>query len=774
LEDRVSRFRLREVRRIGYSLFFIFVASIVFMAGSNYFFREEVERAIYVSIFEQNKKRLKDVVDTTILSFSQREQQLRTDMRKKIREEVLNAYRVANSIYRVCKIFHFSDQKVKRIICDVLRNYKFFDGKGYIFIDSVRGFMVLNPAFPEIEGKNLWNLKDIKGKYVHREFERTVLYSPNNEGFVTYYWYLPGTKKVDRKIAFVKLFKPYNWIIGGGFYLSDFKNYVKKVLKEEGRIYNLFIVDLNEDTVSSPTEKRLLDIVRKLSSKELEAGLFVNDSSGVYYLRLYRKWNWLIGSYVTKEDLFKEVAVLKEDFLSTMKMALFAGSLVVLVIFTSSTLGIWYFTEELKETLGELLKKNRQLTKLSREMILRAYKDRITGLPNKDKFEDDLSRVVVSKVNFALVNIRNFREINELFGMEEGDRILRMFGRFLKRLSKKENKFSRVYRIRADKFGLLVTDMSEEDFISMVKRIIAELEQQEFEIGDIKFRLDVVAGISRNKEQPIIEAEIAEQEAKKRNMDIYVFDMDLEELYKELQKNITIATKLKDAVFHDRIIPVFQPIVNLQTGEVEKYEALMRVIDKDGELLMPGEFLPVARRISIYTKLSKKLIEKALIAAKEKGIKIALNISSEDLDSPSMREWLVEVIKNYDVADKVCFEIVESEAFSELKVLENFYSKVKELGAELAIDDFGSGYSNFEYITIIKPDYIKIDGSLISKMLQSQDVEILVKHIVLFSKELNIKTVAEFVSSEEILKKVKELGVDYGQGFYLGSPTQFS
>jgi diguanylate cyclase (GGDEF)-like protein len=407
-------------------------------------------------------------------------------------------------------------------------------------------------------------------------------------------------------------------------------------------------------------------------------------------------------------------------------------------------------------------------------MILRAYKDRITGLPNKDKFEDDLSGVVVSKVNFALVNIRNFQEINELFGMEEGDRILKMFGRFLKRLSKKENKFSRVYRIRGDKFGLLVTDMSEEDFISMIKRIIAELEQQEFEIGDIKFRLDVVAGISRNKEQPIIEAEIAEQEAKKRNMDIYVFDMDLEELYKELQKNITIATKLKDAVFHDRIIPVFQPIVNLQTGEVEKYEALMRVIDEDGELLMPGEFLPVARRISIYTKLSKKLIEKALIAAKEKGIKIALNISSEDLDSPSMREWLVEVIKNYDVADKVCFEIVESEAFSELKVLENFYSKVKELGAELAIDDFGSGYSNFEYITIIKPDYIKIDGSLISKMLQSQDVEILVKHIVLFSKELNIKTVAEFVSSEEILKKVKELGVDYGQGFYLGSPTQFS
>ena len=316
--------------------------------------------------------------------------------------------------------------------------------------------------------------------------------------------------------------------------------------------------------------------------------------------------------------------------------------------------------------------------------------------------------------------------------------------------------------------------MDDEKFLSLVKRVITNLEHQEFEVGGIKFKLDVIAGISKSKRQPIIEAEIAEHEAKKRKVDVYVFDMDIEELYKELQKNITIATKLKDAISHDRVIPVFQPIVNLQTGEVEKYEVLMRIVDEDGKFIMPGDFLPVAKKISVYHKLSKRLIEKALIAAKEKGIKVALNISSEDLASSAMREWLIEVIRRYGVADKVCFEIVESEAFSDLRILESFYSRVKDLGAELAIDDFGSGYSNYEYITIVKPDYIKIDGSLISKVVHSRDVESLVKHIVLFSKELNIKTVAEFVSSEEILNKVKELGVDYGQGFYLGKPTQLS
>jgi diguanylate cyclase (GGDEF)-like protein len=695
-------------------------------------------------------------------------------MKRKIREEVLNAYKIASSLYQACKVSKCSDRRIKRIIRETLRNYRFFGGKGCIFIDSVKGPVVLNPAFSELEGKNLWNIKDVRGKIIHREFERTVLYSPKNEGFVTYYWYLPGTKKVDEKIAFVKLFKPYNWIIGGGFYLSDFKDYIKKTLKEEGEVYNLFIVDLNEKAHISPQEKRLLELIKELPPKEVESGLFINENSEVYYVRLYRKWNWLIGSYVTKDRLFKEVIVLKEEFLGTMKAALFVGSFAVLVIFTSSTLGIWYFTEELKKTLKELYEKNRQLTRLNREMILRAYKDPVTGLPNRNKFEDDVRRMVASKVNFALINIRNFCEINELFGIKEGDRILKTFGNFLRRLAKRENKFAKVYRIRGDRFGLLVTDVSEGEFISMVKRVIARLEQQDFEVGGIKFKLDVVAGISRNREQLIIEAEIAEQEAKKRNMDIYVFDMDLGELYKELQKNITIATKLKDALSNDGVIPVFQPIVNLKTGEVEEYEALMRVIDDEGNFLMPGEFLHVAKKISIYSKLSKKLIEKALITAKEKGIKVALNISSEDLSSSSMRDWLIDVIKRYGVANKVCFEIVESEVFNDLRILESFYSRVKDIGAELAIDDFGSGYSNYEYITIVKPDYIKIDGSLISKVVQSREVETLVKHIVLFSKELNIKTVAEFISSEEILEKVKELGVDYGQGFYLGKPTQLN
>jgi EAL domain-containing protein (putative c-di-GMP-specific phosphodiesterase class I) len=196
----------------------------------------------------------------------------------------------------------------------------------------------------------------------------------------------------------------------------------------------------------------------------------------------------------------------------------------------------------------------------------------------------------------------------------------------------------------------------------------------------------------------------------------------------------------------------------------------MRIKEKD-KYLSPGEFLSVAKKIGIYRKLSKVLLEEAFKKCSELGIRISVNLSTEDLSSRSTVNWIIEKLQSYKIADKVCFEVVETEAFNDLKVLEDFYFRVKEHGALLAIDDFGSGYSNYEYLATVKPDFVKIDGSLISKIPSSKEVEKLVKHIVMFCKDLEIKTIAEFISSKELYEKVKELGIDYGQGFYLGKPS---
>ncbi|MEO2068804.1 MAG: EAL domain-containing protein [Desulfurobacteriaceae bacterium] len=769
-----------DIRFIGFLVALITLAGVITLFLNNIVFQSELKNTIYRAVIDENKKRLKDTVDSTVINFSKKEKDLENELRKRLRDEILKAYNVAYSLYKQCKKQNCSDKKIKKIIKETLRNYHFLNGKGYIFICGVGGNVILNSAFPHLEGKNLWNLQDKKGKYIQREIERVALFSPNNEGFVTYYWFIPGTNTVDKKVSFVKLFKPYNWIIGGGFYISEFKKYVKEYIKKyEFTSSNMFFIDLNSnENLLDPTFRKILALTKKEGFKSdlLREGIFLNDENKIYYVKLCPNWNWLIGNYATKGELGQEIFNLKECFLGKVKIGIFTTTVIFLIVSFVSGLGVVYLLGRLKQTIDELVKKNRLLLKTKRELSLKVFKDDLTSLLNRRKLQKDIKKLGNSqKLNFALINIRNFKEINELFGLSEGDNILKTFSQHLKKFVKKEYRKGRVYRLRGDKFGVLAGGLNDEKFITLVKKIIKEMEKKEFEVGDIKFKLDVVAGISNNKENLIIEAEIAEQEAKKRKMDIYVFDEELKNIYDELHKNIVIASKLKEALKNDRVVPVFQPIVNLRTGKVEKYEALMRIMNEEGGFIPPGEFLPVAKKISIYQKLSKVMIEKTLKIAKERNIDVAVsvNLSSEDLASVEMRNWLYEKLKEYDVAKNVCFEIVETEAFSSLDVLKEFHSRIKELEAELAIDDFGSGYSNYEYISIVKPDYIKIDGSLISKLLDSKEVEIIVKHIVGFCKELNIKTIAEFISSEELLNKVKELGIDYGQGFYLGKPEPF-
>jgi len=753
--------------KIHFFLALIVIGGIAFSIYSSYFFQKELEKAIYLSVYNEAKKRLKNTTDFILADVQTRDEQLEEDLKNRVREEVLNAYKIAESIYKGCRKAGCSNRKTKELIKSALKKYRFLDGMGYIFIDSVKGPVILNPAFPEVEGKSLWNWKDKKGKFVHREFERVVLYSPNHEGFVSYYWYLPGTREVDKKISFVKLFKPFNWIIGGGVYLKQFKEKYKETLKAENAVYNVFIIDLNDKI------PREFSFVKGIPIEKLKKGIFLEVKDKTYYLRYYPDWNWIIGSYITANDILKQVLSLKNSFLTKFRRGIALTNVFVILILIGSGGAISYYIQKMLKALKQLKEKERELLKVSRFLKIKAFKDDVTGLFNRKKLESDLEKIDPARqLNFALFNIRNFKDVNELFGFKEGDTILREFGKTLKRLAKKRVKKSNVYRIRGDKFGLLVCDIETSKFLNLVNELIGLIESKDFKVRDIEFRLDVVAGISNNRDNLLVEAEIAEQEAKKRKLDIFIFSGKLAETFEILKKNVTVITQVKKALEEERVIPVFQPIVDVNSGDIFEYEALIRVKDEEGNYINPGEFLPLAKKLALYKKLSKAVIEKAIKTAKEKDFRVSLNLSSEDIASEEMISWLLELVENEGMGEKISFEVVETEAFSDIKLLKSFHGKIKEIGASLAIDDFGSGYSNYEYIAAVKPDFIKIDGSLVSKLPESKEVRTLVKHIVTFCNDLNIKTVAEFVSSQEIYEIVKEIGVNYGQGFYLGKPEE--
>jgi len=745
----------------------IFIICVLLFTGFNYyFFEKEIQSAIYTTTVAESKKKLSSTVDSAV-DMAKFEQEIFVHMAKKeVKNEVENAWAVANSIYLFCKSRGCSRKDMVSLIKRALSKVQFLDGKGYVFIDSVKGNVILNPIYPQFEGKNVWNWRDLKGTYVHRKFEEVALYSPSGGGYVSYYWYLPGTKHADLNISFVKYFKPLNWIIGANFPLSYVEERVKKHVLKTLTPFNVFIIDLNQHRISQ------FNFLKGVNLNGLRNGILIEYQNKIYYVKYFPEWNWIVGSYVTGNDLLQAVYYLKSQFLTKVNTALGVSSIFVALIVVAASLGLYRTNRELVETVSFLRKRERELRSLSRRLKLTAFKDDITGLPNRKKFLDDVNTLRTSRnLHFALVNIRNFRDINELFGYEEGNAILREFGRELRRVVKRKDSYCTVYRVRGDKFGVLGCDFNDAGFIDLIQRIIRNLEVKDFTVGDISFRLDVVAGISKNPDEFLIESEIAEEEAKNRGVDLYVFDEELKEKFKNLEKNVRIATEIKKALEEDRVIPYFQPIVELSTLKPVKYESLIRIVKSDGTLLNPGDFLPVAKKISIYRRLSRAVLEKAFRIAAEKGVNISVNLSAEDIAGSSMVDWIVAAIKHYEITERVCFEVVETEAFSDIKSLESFYFKIKELGSSLAIDDFGSGYSNYEYLATVKPDFIKIDGSLITKVVTSREIEKLVSHIVQFAKDLEIKTVAEFVSSEEILNKVKEIGVDYGQGFYLGKPS---
>jgi len=726
------------------------------------FYKGEVNEAIYTSVLTEIKGKLKETVASYISMIEKEERLNWEESKREIKEEVENAWKIASSIYSFCRARKCSDVLTKLLIKRALKDYRFFDGNGYIFIDSVHGTVILNPLFPQLEGKNLWNVKDATGKLVHREFERVALYWPGNEGFVEYRWYRPGTKEVDRKISFVKLFKPYGWIIGGGVYQFQIRKRVKEHVLTIGKSFNALILDLEQG--------KEWKLVEGLSAEELKKGVFVKTPEKFYFLKYYPRWNWIIAAFITNNELLKHIYYLQNQFLTRTNKTIAFTSVVILAIVAISSGALFNYSRTLKETIEELVRRKRELLRLTRRLKLIAYKDDITGLPNRKKLFEDLKKIDLTKnVHFALVNIRNFKDLNELFGFEDGNKILKEFGQSLKGAVRKRCRECLVYRIRGDKFGVLACGLNDAEFMELLKDVIGYLETYEFEVNHLKFKLDVVAGVSKNPDNLLIEAEIAEEEAKRRNLTIYAFDSELQKIYQQLEENLKTAILLKEAVEKGMVIPYFQPIVELESRKVFEYEALMRIKTPEG-VLTPGQFLGVAKRIAIYRKLSKALLEEAFKKCAEKEIRISVNLSTEDISSKEMVDWIVSALKHYGITNKVCFEVVETEAFSELKILEDFYFKVKELGSYLAIDDFGSGYSNYEYLATVKPDFVKIDGSLISKIPKSKEVEKLVKHIVMFCKDLEIKTIAEFVSSQELYAKVLSLGIDYGQGYYFGKP----
>lgn len=391
--------------------------------------------------------------------------------------------------------------------------------------------------------------------------------------------------------------------------------------------------------------------------------------------------------------------------------------------------------------------------------------DTLTGFGSRYKLNSDI--LSSDNPSLAILNIDNFSQVNDFYGHEKGDNVIKQLGKLLNTLI--ETKTLKVYHLQGDEYALLGDNKLDDDFIDSITEISLSFPTTPIVIENDELFLSVRTAISFEDKNRIFQtADMALKVAKKENKNIVVYK-DKISLDDEYQNNIKWAKKVKEAIENDNIVPVFQPIVNNTNGSWEKYECLVRLRDED-KLISPYFFLDISKKAKHYIQITKIMMKKSFDVFKDKDFEFSINITIEDILNNEINEFIVELLENYKIGSRVVFEIVESESIENFEQIQKFIQNIKSYGCKIAIDDFGTGYSNFEYLLKLKADYIKIDGSMIKYIDIDKDTELVVSTIIDFAKKLGMKTVAEFVENESVLNKVKELGIDYSQGYYFREP----
>ena len=411
----------------------------------------------------------------------------------------------------------------------------------------------------------------------------------------------------------------------------------------------------------------------------------------------------------------------------------------------------------IRHEITDLIHKTEELERILRE-------DNLTKEGNRFKLLEDIKRF--KKPSLALLDINRFGDINEFYGYEIGDEVLITVAKIFKEHT--GNKYT-LYRIYSDEFAILADNDEKEHFKNFIKHIADSISSSPLNIKGKEIYIQMTYSISFEEKNELKKTANTIKRYNKNNKDIVVYDKNLG-IEKIHEKNILWTSKLKKALESDNIVPYYQAIYNLKTEKIEKYEALVRLIDEDKIAISPFYFLDVAKKSKQYLKLTKEVIRKSFEYFTDKDYEFSINLTLEDITNKNISSYIIDMLKEYNIAPKVVFEIVESEGIQDFEYVNNFIDSVKKLGCKIAIDDFGSGYSNFEYLIKLNADYIKIDGSLIKDILLNKNNQEIVITIVDFAKRQGFKTIAEFVSSKEIFDKVKELGLDYAQGYYIHEP----
>ena len=409
-------------------------------------------------------------------------------------------------------------------------------------------------------------------------------------------------------------------------------------------------------------------------------------------------------------------------------------------------------------------------------------RDYLTGLYNRRKFEEFLTYEIKRslrhhhKFTILMIDLDNFKYINDTYGHASGDLVLKeVTNIFASNLRNADI----LARLGGDEFAVLLPETPYENGYAVVEKLRSRLEATPISLMFDQITLTASFGIAEYPEQGenieslLTGSDLAMYKAKRAGKNtIARADQSDQEMAAEIQKK---GEFLRRAIDEDRVEPFIQAIYNVKTGELYGYEVLARI--RDGKRFMAaGQFIEVAESLGFASKIDQIILTKGLRIREEKGWwdqQFFFNLSTNSLFGGEYVELIQDHYSRNPMPSShsgVTIEILEREAIHNVNGLMEIIESMKNIGISFALDDFGSGFSSFVYLKYFDTDYVKIDGEFVKNIVVNEKDRIFVKHIHQIAREFGKKTIAEYVEDEETLEVLREIGVDYAQGYHYGRP----
>ncbi len=401
----------------------------------------------------------------------------------------------------------------------------------------------------------------------------------------------------------------------------------------------------------------------------------------------------------------------------------------------------------------------------------KSFIDPLTKVYNRQYLNEYLKTSSLKDYQLMMIDLDFFKQVNDNYGHDIGDIvIIDVVNQIKNNIRQKDI----LVRYGGEEFLLLIHKQSLETALSIAQRIKDTIASNKIEAVDKYIMITISIGINpfpfyaKNFDEAVKIADEQLYKAKTSGRNCIKISRDINRRQSQTSKRIG---DVKSAIDENRILCAYQPIVSVKTGETLKYEMLLRLLDTEGSIVPPLEFIPAIRHTNVYINITKIVLDFAIKTLQEHDFELSINLDLQDILNADIMTLIRDGFANHpELTSRLTIEILEHEEITNFEVIKEHIDILKNLGFKIAIDDFGSGYANFQYLLHLNIDILKIDGSLVRDIDTNINSYYIVETIANFAKKMDIEIIAEQVETLEEAEKLKELNIDYLQGYLLGKP----